>query len=276
MNTQNSILLVDPTFTPSNSPNCSLLIRVGIDSFSYAILDKQTNAVSAVFDEQECDDPVNNLRERVKSDAYLGLAFGEVKLAVYTENDVCVPNSFHENDDLKSKTTFFNQASSGNIYETAHNNFGFTSVFAVSKITDEIIDQSLAGAKRLSPHAALLKLAENGADTALMLDFTAGAMYVLYVKQKQVVFQHGYEVADVEEFNYYLLLMMNLLAIQPNDTEVYISGIIHKEDDKYGRLRDYFNRVNFLNYVNPSLNLQVLDDMPSHYYTTLLALDQCE
>ncbi|MEJ5995500.1 DUF3822 family protein [Pedobacter sp. Du54] len=275
MNTQNSILLIDPSFDLSNSANCSLLVRVGIDSFSYAILDKESNTVSAVFDEQECSEVVNKLSERLKNDPYLGLTFNEIKLAIYTENNVSVPNSLFIGDDLKLNTTFFSEPHSENIYTTAHPNFGFTSVFSFSKMTDEIIHRSFLNSKKYQPHVALLKLAENSADTSLLVDFTAGAMYVLYLKQKQVIFQHDYEIENAEEFNYYLLLMINQFGINLNDTEVYLSGIIHKNDDKYIRLTNYFNSTQFLDCADFNLNMQILEDMPSHYYTTLLTLNQC-
>lgn len=207
---------------------------------------------------------------------YLGLTFNEVKLAVYTENNISVPNVIYNRDNVALNTKFFNQTNYEILYTTTHSNFGFTSVFSFSKITDEIINQALANSKKYQPHDALLKLAENIADTSLLLDFTAGAVYILYLNQKQVIFQQCYEIENAEEFNYYLLLMINQLSININDTQVYLSGIIHHNDDKHARLMEYFNdNIQFLDFVDFNLDQQVLEDMPSHYYTTLLALDQC-
>lgn len=272
MNNQNSILLIDPTFDPSNSINCSLLVRMGIDSFSYAILDKKTNKVSAVFDEQECEDVSQTFNERLNNDANLGLTFNEIKVAVYSENNISVPDLIY---DLQDNTSFFPQPHSGNLYTTVHSNFGFTSVFSFPKTSDEIVNQSFANSKKYHPNTALLKLAENIANTSLLLDFTAGCIYVLYLKEKQVVFQQCYEIENAEEFNYYLLLMIKQLTINSSHTTAYISGIIDQNDDKYKRLNQYFNTIQFLDFVDYNLDQQILEDMPSHYYSTLLALDQC-
>ena len=275
MNTKNSILLLDPAFDLSTSVNCSLLVRVGIDSFSYAILDKDTNKISIVFDEQKCEDASKKLSERLTNDVYLGLIFNEIKVAVYTKNSISIPNVLYNSEDLNQNTSFFTQPHSENVYINAHPNFGFTSAFSFSKMTDEIISQSFSNSNKYQPSAALLKLAENIADTSLLLDFTAGAIYVLYLREKQVVFQQCYEIENAEEFNYYLLLMINQLAINLNDTSVYVSGIIHQDDDKYRCLNQYFKAIQFLNFVDFNFDQQILEDMPSHYYTTLLALDQC-
>lgn len=275
MNTQNSILLVDPAFDPNTSLNCSLLVRVGIDSFSYAILDKEANKINAVFDLQECEDVLKQFTERLRNDAYLGLSFNEIKLAIYTENTVSIPDDLYNEHVSTLNTKFFTQPSSSDLYHTKHKHFGFTSVFSFSKLTNEIINQSLENSKKYQSSDALIKLAENINDTSLLLDFTAGAFYVLYVNQKQVVFQQCYETENAEEFNYYLLLMISQLSINLDDTQVYISGIIHEGDEKYNCLQEYFNRIQFLTFVDFNLDQQVLEDMPSHYYTTLLALDQC-
>ncbi len=275
MNSQNSILLIDPAFDLQTALNCTLLLRLGMDNFSYAILDNETHKISVVFDEQECENVVAKLSEQLKSDPNLGLTFTEIKLAIYTENNISIPNSLYAHDDEKLNANFFNQPHSGSLYTNPHPNFDFTSLFSFSKITDEIISKSLTNSKKYQPNAVLLKLAETMSDTSLLLDFTAGSISVLYVKDKKVVFEQGFEIENAEEFNYYLLLMINQLQINLNDTQVYLTGIIHESDDKHNCLTNYFKEIQFLNYVNPNLDQQILEDMPAHYYTTLLALAKC-
>lgn len=275
MNSQNSILLVDPTFDPNASLNCSLLIRLGIDSFSYAILDKEKNKICAVFDEQECENVIGKLSERLKNDTHLKLTFKEIKFSIYTENQISVPDELYDGDTAKLSVKAFNSSNLENLQTTAHPKFGFTSVFSFSPLTAKIIDEALSNSRKFHSNAALLKLAETIGDTTLFLDFTAGAVYVLYSYPTQVIFQQGYEIENAEEFNYYLLLMINHLAFDCSNTNVCVSGIIDESDEKYSCLKEYFNKVQFLAYIQDHLDQHLLDDMPSHYYTTLLALDQC-
>ena len=275
MNSENSILLIDPAFDTNTSVNCCLLLKTSIDSISYAILDKEANKIVAVFDQQECEDVSNTLSDHLKNDVYLRLTFNEIKLAIYTENNISIPNSLYNSDNPKLDSKFFTQPYSENLYTTTHPNFGFTSVFSFSKITDEIISQSFANSKKYQPNDMLLKLAENIPDTSLLLDFTAGSIHMLFLKNKQVVLQQCYETANAEEFNYYILLIINQLSINLNETPVYISGIIHDGDEKYNCLKQYLGAVQFLNFVDFNLDQQILENMPSHYYTSLLALDQC-
>ncbi|MGF1926049.1 MAG: DUF3822 family protein, partial [Bacteroidia bacterium] len=201
MSNQNSILLIDPSFEPNSAGSCSLLIRLGIDSISYAIINKYNNKICAIFDEQGCDDSSKKLGERLQSDHYLALPFQEIKLAVFTENYLSVPNAIFNVAEIPSNTRYFSQPPVGNTYTNDHSYFGFTSVFSLTKGTDQMINYSFNSSKKYDLNALLLKLAEHTDPTSLLLDFTAGSFQVLYKLEEQIIFQKCYETENVEEFN---------------------------------------------------------------------------
>jgi hypothetical protein len=273
MNNNNSILLIDPAFDPATASSCNLLVKVGLDSFSYAILNKETNQVSAVFDEQECENGAQKFAERLKTDSYLTLPYQEVKVAVHAQNAIAVPNDLYTKDSLNAHAQFFTEAPVGDLYTQTQHHFGFTTIFSIPKTTNETLT-SFTDGKKYSQHAGLLALAEKINDTTLLLDFSVGSFNALYIQNQQVVFQQCYEIDSQDEFNYYVLLMMNQLDINTKETNLYLTGIIHEGDDKYTCLLKYFSKADFIAASN-DLDQQILDDMPSHYYSSLLALDQC-
>lgn len=274
MNSNNSILLIDPNFDPITASACNLLIKVGQDSFSYAIVNKETQQVNAVFDEQECESGLQKLAERLKTDHYLTLPYQKVKVAVHTSNLISVPNELYNEAELANHTPYFVASHTGNLYQQVQNHFGFTTVFALSKTTEDTLN-SFNLSQLFAQNAGLLALAENIQETALLMDFTANSFQVLYVEAGNVVFQQVYEIENLDEFNYYLLLIFNQLNLVPANMALYLSGIVHEGDERHSCLAKYFNAIQFINGQH-QLNQEVLDDMPSHYYSSLLALDQCE
>ncbi|WP_379093821.1 DUF3822 family protein [Pedobacter sp. UC225_65] len=60
----------------------------------------------------------------------------------------------------------------------------------------------------MSAQCGFICIGRKVAGTALFLDFSVGSLHTLYLKDQQVVFQQCYEIANIEEFNYYLLLMI--------------------------------------------------------------------
>lgn len=274
MNNNNNILLIDPAFDPASSSACNLLVKVGTDHLSYAIINKETKQVYVVFDQQECEDGTLKLAERLKTDPYLTLAYQEIKTAIHTDNVISIPNEVYNETSLNTHAKFLTGANYGNLYAQSLSHFGFTSIFALPKATDQILSTHLTNPKRYQHNAGLFALAENIAGTALFLDFSVGSLHTLYVKDQQVVFQQCYEIANIEEFNYYLLLMINQLHIDPKETDIHLAGIIHEGDEKYNCLLKYFTSIQFINITNEP-EQEILDEMPLHYYSSLLALDLC-
>ena len=274
MNSKNSILLVDPEFDPNTAENCNLLIKITADSFSYAIIDKNHNQIKAVYDQQECRDVKIELAERLKHDSYLMLTFREIKISVYTENTIAVPDEIFDMHNLDQYAKFFTEDQSTNLYVQPFATYGFTCVFSLNKFIDELLTSSLECSKFFDHEAPILALAGEK-KKVLLLDFTVSSFNVIYINDGQLVFQNYFQIENAEEFNYYLLFIINELEINVSDTEVSVSGIIHEDDPNYSCISKYFPQIEFISTNSAGTDTSVLEDMPSHYYSTLLALDLC-
>jgi hypothetical protein len=269
-----NILLIDPAFNPETSTFCNLLIKVGMDSLSYAII-KDKNQVVAVFDEQECENCDEKLSELLKTDPYLKLNYKAVKISVHTPNFITIPNDLYNEADLTSHTQYFIEPCTENLYVQPNTTLELNSVYTFPHLINNIIQYNWGEAKKLPQATGLVLLSSLLTQNVLLLDFTVGSFHILYKENNKLVFQQCFQIDNVEEFNYYLLLIVKQLNIDTKNTNVYLSGIIHQGDNRYNCLHQYFTSIEFLK-INSDLDQQVLDDMPAHYYTSLLALDLCE
>jgi hypothetical protein len=276
MDNKNSILLVDPEFDLNTATDCDLLLKVTPDSLSYAIIDKSSRQLKAVYDEQECENVPQTLAAKLKHDVYLTLAFKAIKIAVYTENSINIPNELFDPQQLNHYAKFFTEEQSNNLYTRPFTTFGFTSIFTLQQFTEETLASSLNNYKLYAQNAPVLALAAQNDRPALILDFTAASFNALYAVGEKLVFQNYYQAENAEEFNYYLLLIISQLNISTSATEVHLSGIIHPDDDYYQCIEKYFKTIDFNLPPLKEIDHKILDDMPAHYYSSLLALDLCE
>lgn len=267
---------MDPAFDPASSTGCDLLVRLGMDNFSYAILDKKKNKIMAVYDEQECNEPIKRVTACIKTDPNLVLPYQNTKLAVYTENIMHIPEALFANPEFQVSAAYFPDVDPSHIHHNIFPQSGFRSVFGLSAADARLMENLWPGHRKFVQSTPLCKTALSVGGTALVLDFTVGTVYAAYFRNNELMFQQSYAFADTDELTYYLLLMSDLLAVNRESTPVYMSGIIHTDDEKYARISSYFKEISPLLPVNAHLNMDILDDMPGHYYTTLLALDQCE
>ena len=276
MNSKNSILLVDPDFDPANAANCILLVKITADSFSYAIIESDSRQLKAVYDHQECGDVATELSSRLNTDSYLSFPFKEVKASVYTEGTIAIPDELFDSENLNEYAKFFPAAGSNNLYTRSVDNFGFKSIFTLDELITESINSSLNNCALFDHHAPVLAMVGDKSSNALILDFTAGSFNALYTNSGKLIFQKYFETDNSEEFNYYLLFIINQLKIISEETEVFISGIIHQDDAYYNCIAKYFKSIAFSAAPGMDAENKILDDMPAHYYSSLLALDLCE
>jgi hypothetical protein len=236
MNNNNSILLIDPAFEPATAKSCNLVIKVGLDNFSYAIINHETKKVSAVFDEQECEDGATKLAERLKTDPYLKLPYREVKVALSPTNTIAIPNTLFNEDSLTTHAQYFTAVENKNVYTQIEENFGFTTLFSIASSTQEILENELQGSIKYQELAGLLSMLAQIEESTLVFDFTVGTFNVIYLNHKTIQFQQSYEIDHIEEFNYYLLLIIKQLIIYPILTKLQILSEWYcssQGDDKY-------------------------------------------
>lgn len=276
MDNKNSILLVDPEFDLNTAADCDLLLKITPDSLSYAIIDKNCRQLKAVYDEQECENVPAILAAKLKNDIYLKLPFNEIKAAVYTENTINIPNELYDASQLNQYARFFTDEQSENLYTRPVKNFGFTSIFSLRQFTEDTLAASLKNCKLYTQNAPVLALVPQSDQSVLLLDFTATSFNALYAIGDRFIFQNYYQIDNAEEFNYYLLLIISQININTASTSVYLSGIIHAGDEHYQCVEKYFNTITFNSPPVQEIDHKILDDMPAHYYSSLLALDLCE
>jgi len=270
----NSILLIDPNFEPANSSHLSLLVKVGADTFSYAIIDNEKNFVHAVYDEQECENGYEKFNERLKNDSYLQLAYKQVTVATHTNNIVFVPQELFNESNVAVYTKYFEETDSHTVYVQPSLQKTVNTVFSLPIFAEKTINERWQTAIRLYQNAGLVELTTNLDQDSVLIDFTVGSFQFIYVKDQKVAFMQSYQFEDLEELTYFLLLIINQLNIDSKIVEVKACGIVHEGDDKWKLLSQYFNKIDLLT-VQTDLDTNILDDMPSHYYTALLALQQC-
>lgn len=265
----NSLLLVDPNFRADASTNCHLLLKITNDSFSYAVVSKDSHDINVIFDKQGCEDLQQELKNAFETDIYLSKKYGAIKAAVHTSNFIFIPDEWFEADNLSVYSNFLN--AEGKIHTKHHNDLGFNTIFSLDEGIEEKLPEQVVVYPQSSP---LLALFSHINTDALLIDFTASSFNLLLIQDKKINFQNHYQAETADEFNYFLLLIIDQLGL--NDSiPVYLQGIINEDDDYYNTLLKYFNNLYFFLPAGKQKS-ELLADMPQHYFSGLLALDLCE
>lgn len=265
----NSLLLIDPNFKIDSAEQSNLLLKITNDSFSYAILNTVSKQVNLLFDKQACENVTQDLQDAFEKDQYLSLNYKGIKVAVHTPNFVFIPDDWFNENNLSTYEQYLGDQSV--IHYKKNVNLAFNTVFTINKAIE---NQLPAQSDIYAQSAPLLAISDLLSSEELLIDFTAESFNVLFVRDKKIIFQNHYQIENEEEFNYYILLIIDQLGLDEN-LPIQLQGIINIDDDYYQCLSKYFKKINFflpIQYADSPL----LADMPKHYFSGLLALNLCE
>lgn len=276
MNSKNSIILVDPDFDVNSAEDCDLLIKVTADNFSYAIIDGSKNRLMVLYDHQECENVLAILCDVLNEGHYFSIPFRTVKASVFTRNTIAIPNDVFDSENLDAYAKFFSEPQSEQLHLQSLKGQEFTSIFNLDHAMEELLITRFGISKIFDHTAPLIALSNFITEKHLTLDFTVGTFHAILTDCGKLIFENSYEVEDAEEFNYYLLLILKQLSIDPGLTEISLSGIIHEDDKKFDVVKKYFSKIDFNTPNTEKLDNKILENMPNQYYSSLLALRSCE
>ncbi|WP_162618604.1 DUF3822 family protein [Pedobacter yulinensis] len=270
MNSNNSIFLSTPDFQGRREAADELLVRITEHSFSYAVIGEGGELLKALFDRPECSDGAADALSALANDPVFALPFARVVVAAQTDNIIFVPPALLA-DDPTAYAKYF-RFTDGEALHSHHEDV-FNTVFTVPAKVERFVNQ-LEAAELLPLASPALKMTRHLQHHALLLDFTPRHVSFLYHKDGLPVFFQTYEVEGPEELNYYLLLLIDSLDLAP-ETVVYLCGIVHEDDAAWSCVGKYFVNRHFFLPEQSGIDLDLLNELPAQYYSTLLAQRLC-
>jgi hypothetical protein len=278
MNNNNSILLVDPNFDPNAALHCNLLLKITADSFSYVIVNTENKRVEVLYDRQNLQNQKRELLPLLHADPYLRMTFNSVKVCSYTINSISIPNDFYNEEEIERYAPYFSEPEhySSTINTLSIPSKEFKTLFLFPQVVEDALQTYWPDARKFEHTAPLLFDQKNQSGFQLTLDFTAGSFFAMLINNGELIFQNFFLTENAEEFTYYLMLIFKQLQLEPAQIDVLISGIVNQGDQQLQVLQEYFRSVNWNIPATEQLEDSILEDMPAHYYTSLLALQLCE
>ena len=266
---KNSLLLIDNGFASQPSNGCHLLIHITEDSFSYAIIDQYSNTPKVLFSIQHLDQVGNKISTLFSTDSFLSLNFASIRVAVQTSNFMFLPEHLYDKKQTNSYLKFLNHAEK--IEEHKHQELKIITLIGLNSELKKVLPEKTVFLPILSP---LWTCINKSLAPCFLVDFGAGIVTFLYQKDANLIFQNSFAVCNLEEFNYFLLLVKQQLGLEET-TSILMQGLVDEGDDYANCLKKYFLEVRLNLPKNIAYN-KLTDQMPQHYFNTLLAIQLCE
>lgn len=188
--------------------------------------------------------------------------FDETKSELYLQfNQPVNENSQIEFNNLKSIQAVNIFSVPVNVYETIIKNWPESRFFHSSSVLIE----SLA-----------INFKNKTDNNTLFVNFMEDSFEVVYFKDNRLHFYNAFRFNTTEDFIYFLLSVLEQLALNPEDAKVILIGDIDKSKQNYDMIFRYIRHSEFIERNDTFRYSHVMDEiMPHNYYTLFNAL-QCE
>lgn len=278
MNNNGTLHLKVNDFPPGQAENCELLIRISTGRLSFAVINTEQNLLKALFDSVLFSSVAETFNGLWNQNDYLSYTFRKVKIATETFNFTFIPSDLYSDDSLPVYQNFIN--STGQVKHIVKN-MKEAKIKTVASIDEQLIVPLLAKFPQASLYTqsesilegSLKYLSEN---KTLVLQFNSGTFEALVVSSHEIIFYNIFSSPTTDDFNYYLLLIMQQLELNPSDVTVTLMGEIEKYSENYRRVSKYFNNITFAESAKFFNYPEAFKLVPSHQFFSLLSLSLCE
>ncbi|MBC8051940.1 MAG: DUF3822 family protein [Sphingobacteriaceae bacterium] len=278
MNEFGILHLQDEKFNPSQSRDTQLLIRIAPRRISYAIINEKESRLQVLYDSPISDNTESILGNLLAENNYLRSPFAAVKVSVQTDNFTFIPTQYYTRDDLGSYEKLIKATGSTKTFiSTIHAD----SINCVSALELETITAFVAAFPEVRFFSQAEPLVEGGIKTTdtkatkLILNFNEESFEASLSTDEKLVFYNLIEISNADDFNYFLLNIIQQFAIEPQQTTLVLSGNINQGDANYRRAEKYFNNIAFADSSQITLYSTIFDQLPKHQHFSLISLLLC-
>ncbi len=261
---------VENNFSESQTKNCELLIRIGEGEFSFAVVDKDQSRIKAIAEVS------GSLEGGFSNEPLLAAGYSATKVAFETFDFTFIPEELFKEADVASYARFINDAGEKQIVVTDQKSTRIRQVAGIEKGAFQAVHRVFTNPLIFTQADALIEAAfqiNSAGDTKLFLNFNSTKFEALIAEAGSLKFYNSFKIETADDFNYFLLLLLQEQKLYLTNPVCFISGDIETGDEYYNRLTKYFNQVEF---SKPELNLPVSENIIPSRFFSLIGLSQCE
>ena len=264
---------------------CNLLVHIGLETFQYAVIDAARDQIKvlAEFEIPELNGPSDLIKEienLPESNKLFKYSFNKIKVSFDTFNYTFVPSELYikEDEDLYGK--FVKPLQDSVLLVNHIPSADIKNVGVIDSEMNAAINRIFYNPRIFNQASSFVegirKIAAQEKKSSLFIDVHGKHIQTGVLENSQLAFYNIFECINSDEFNYYLLSIIEQLSIEPEETKIILSGNVSEGDEIYQRVQKYFNIITFADTRHLVKYPEKFVLVPPHHYFSLFSLDLCE
>lgn len=277
------LTLIDETFDLNKTTEYHLSIQIGLDGFSFCILDIMRRKyivlqhiplivgksqflpkkIEAIFDTQE----------------KLNAAYQSVSVTYSTNKATLLPKSFPESDLFVKIASLTNDISkSEDVGASLLPGFNQQLIFSYPREMMILLNSKYTNFSfkhKSVPLLASLVEQRNEKKNTLLVNFEKQYIRMIVLKGMQMELYNSFYFKNESDFLYYTLNICHTLQLNPQEDEILIGGYVADDSIYIRQLKKYISNVYFLKPPAGFYYSNTFDKVQKHQFVSLLNSYQC-
>lgn len=278
--------LIDNSFNKKNSLSYDLSILIGVDRFSYLVVNQTNILVLHEYSLNATQEPfLKKIHTKFQTDTLLSCSFRSVKVAFEGRSFTLVPSRLYEEE---NKAVYLENSLRTNhrkeeIFADIPKSLSIAVVYTLDAELLKTIKNYLPNAVFLHAISAHLVTAsqrlENEWGTKVFLNISSDNQFsCLIFEDNQVLFANEYNFKTATDLLFYLISNFDAFKpkLSPETTPVFLSGFIMPDSEIYRLLFRHIRHLHFLPRAsfNPNVSTIQQPEGTEHLYLALFNVSE--
>jgi len=264
----------DESFDVKDSLKYDLIFEMGDKTFGYSILDVEKNKFIALGYFR------NHLAEVVNSYSWLGGQFHAVKGIIGNSRFTLIPEALFLESEKESYFTFLLEREAGEaVFSDRIEHLGIYTIYSIPGHCGKEME-------RVFPKLTLCHISsvligniwmnvKNMAGRKVFLNLREGQFDLLVFEGKQLKYCNAFHFHTPEDIAYYVIFVFEQLNLNPEEIYLTFLGNVDKFSPVFDLLFRYIRNIEFLSRNEGFSYSYLFNDVPGHFYYTLLNPSSC-
>ena len=262
-------------FDIAKSKQYHLSLRIGIDNFSFSILDTVTLSYNYLvvnyFTYISIKDTVEKITSIIKNNNLFQLNFSSSSLIYSGFPNTLLPKELEDSTNEKKLLEFNDDKCYEKIYSDNIDNIKI--IYSIPETVDNITKTFFPTCKIMSEEKIFLeKKIYADLSTCVYINFNLNSFSLTIFENKELKLQNSFNYKGAEDVLYYVLFCMEQLNLSAIKTPVVLFGNIDYNDKIYELMFNYIKDISFGD-IDKNLRLNLKKDR--HKYFSLLSQILC-
>lgn len=279
--------IVDKDFAPGSEHNEILSIEILPGGFSYAILDSTQYRYMVlehfVSDEQGHHGhlPYDAWQSFLDQQPWLKHPFLRIHVSWFSPHLVLIPNEIAAFGDQKSLLQFAcGIPHDHSVKSDRLNNLNGFGVYSIPNWLLHLIESNFpfyrlrhTGSVCIESMLSTIQLENQHPD--VFIHIRRSSFDIILLENKKLTFFQIFTYQQFDDLLYLLFYVVKQFGLTASDLRVLLAGEISMDSDRYSMLASYFGKVGFVARNDMYKYTDGFDNIPHHYFYSLLHLNSC-